>query len=161
VLVDQRRYTEHRAAAPSPCLPAGRFFKGEDRGGVKRGATEMTIHYNWHSRKKLRRKLRRESTPAEKLLWKNLRNRKLSGFKFRRQYSIDYFVMDFYCPEKKIGVELEGNIHDDPDVKNRDENREGFIKSFGIKLLRIKNEEVLNNMHDVLRKIEYELIHQT
>jgi very-short-patch-repair endonuclease len=117
----------------------------------------MTIHYNWYSKKRLRRKLRKESTVAEIILWNYLKGKKLNGYKFRRQYSVDYFVIDFYCPKKKLGIELDGKIHDNPDVKNKDENREGFLKEFGIRFLRIKDEEVMNDIEGVLRRIELEL----
>ena len=114
----------------------------------------MTIHYNRKSEKTNRRNLRQGSTKAEEILWKHLRGRKYLGLKFKRQYSIDQFVVDFYCPELKVGIELDGGIHNDKDVKIHDENREGFINSFGIKVLRIKNEIVVNEINKALELIK-------
>lgn len=117
----------------------------------------MTIHYNRTSEKKNRRNLRRKNTNAEELLWNELRDRKFLGLKFRRQYSIDQFVLDFYCVEKRFAIELDGGVHEEVAVKNHDENRDGFVKSFDIKIIRIKNEMVINNMTKVLELLRNEL----
>jgi len=99
------------------------------------------------------RELRQESTPAEKLLWAALRNRKLNGLKFRRQHPLDKFVVDFYCNEKKLVVELDGGIHDEKLNKEYDEARTAMLGGLNIKVLRFKNEEVMNSIKDVLKKI--------
>jgi very-short-patch-repair endonuclease len=117
----------------------------------------MTIHYNKQSEKNNRRKLRKNSTDAEKLLWEKLRGRKLSGLKFRRQYSISRFVLDFYCPKKRFAIELDGGIHNKKEVRIHDENRDGYIKSFGIKIMRIENDRVLNDIDSVLEYIKKEI----
>ena len=64
--------------------------------------------------------LKKEMTPAEKILWGELRNSKLDGHKFRRQHPIGKFIVDFYCHEKKLVIELDGGIHNNVDVKERD-----------------------------------------
>ena len=110
----------------------------------------MTIHYNKTSEKSNRRKLRKNATEAEELLWEYLKDRKFLKLKFKRQYSVDHFVIDFYCSEKKFGIEIDGKIHLKKDIKNHDENRDSFLKDFGIKILRIKNEEVINNIEGTL-----------
>ena len=117
----------------------------------------MTIHYNKQSEKVNRRKLRKEATNAEKILWEKLRGRKFLSLKFKRQYSIAQFVVDFYCPEKRIAIELNGNIHNTEEVRNHDENRDGFIKVFKIKIIRIKNEKVIDDIDDVLEYIKEEI----
>ena len=99
------------------------------------------------------RELRQESTPAEKLLWAALRNRKLNGLKFRRQQPLDKFVVDFYCNEKKLVVELDGGIYDEKLNKEYDEARTAMLGGLNIKVLRFKNEEVMNSIKDVLKKI--------
>ena len=109
----------------------------------------MTIHYNKQSEKNNGRKLRKKSTEAERILWERLRNRKFLGLKIRRQYSIAQFVLDFYCPEKRFAIEIDGKIHNKKDVKNHDENRDGFINGFNIKIIRIKNEIVMHNIDEV------------
>ena len=106
------------------------------------------------------RKLRQQETKEERLLWKILRNRKINGKKFRRQYPIIYgvrqfqkhfFVADFYCADAKLIVELDGKIHDFQ--KEYDQQRDLIIKEFSINVLRIKNEE-LNDIELILQKID-------
>jgi leucyl-tRNA synthetase len=96
--------------------------------------------------------LRKNQTEAENIFWQNFRNRKFNGLKFNRQFPIIYetinknehffFVADFFCFEKKLVVELDGKIHDYQ--KEKDENRDKVIEGLGLKVLRIKNEEVQN-----------------
>jgi len=99
-------------------------------------------------------------TMSEKLLWKELKNRKLSGFKFLRQHPIiykgdltklHYFVADFYCADKKVVIELDGPVHETN--KDYDEFRDSELENLGIYVLRIKNEELIN-IKNVLKKIE-------
>jgi very-short-patch-repair endonuclease len=113
----------------------------------------MTLIYNRTSELRLRRKLRKESTEAEILLWKYVRNKKLNNLKFRRQYSVNKYVLDFYCPSARLAVELDGEIHLKEDVKIHDEIRDAYIRSLGIRIIRIKNEEVFNNIKKVLKLI--------
>ncbi len=114
----------------------------------------MTIHFNISEMKQRRRELRNNQTPAEKIMWEHLRNRKLLGIKFRRQYSVDYYVIDFYAPSLKLAIEIDGGIHNIPEQKEYDKIREEHIKNYGIKILRIKNEEIFENLHNVLSRIE-------
>jgi len=99
------------------------------------------------------RELRQELTKAEKILWAELRNRKLNGLKFRRQHPIDKFVLDFYCHERKLAIELDGSIHDGKLNKEYDEARTAMLGGLGIYTLRFRNDEVINNIESVLRKI--------
>ena len=117
----------------------------------------MTIHYNKQSEKSNRRRLRQKSTEAEKLLWQKLKGRKFLGLKFRRQYSVAQFVLDFYCPEKKTAIELDGKIHDKKDIKNHDENRDGYIEGFKIKIIRIKNDKIIDDIDSVLEYIKLKI----
>lgn len=103
--------------------------------------------------------LRHNMTDSEKLLWNELRSRKLSGFKFLRQHPIlysgnlkryNYFVTDFYCAQKKIIIELDGPIHDT--AEEYDRFRESELEEIGFYILRIRNEELVN-MGKVLQKI--------
>jgi very-short-patch-repair endonuclease len=113
-----------------------------------------------HTPKSRARKLRKEMTEEEKLLWKYLRNRNFKGLKFLRQHPIiydeinfqpKYFIPDFYCAEKKLILEIDGKIHDFQ--ISYDENRDEILTNMGMRILRIKNSEV-GNMSEVLRKIE-------
>jgi very-short-patch-repair endonuclease len=99
------------------------------------------------------RELRQEATDAEKLLWAELRNRKLKGLKFRRQHPLDKFIVDFYCNEKNLVVELDGGVHDEKINKDYDDARTVMLAGFNIIVLRFKNEEVINDMQGVLKKI--------
>jgi very-short-patch-repair endonuclease len=109
------------------------------------------------------RELRSKSTPSEILLWKELRNRKLSGYKFLCQHPIvynpsgsgvKYFVADFYCDIKKTVIELDGPIHENN--SEYDQFRDAEMVNLGLQILRIKNEE-LPNIDEVLKKIETSL----
>ena len=99
------------------------------------------------------RELRHESTEAEKLLWAELRNRKLNGLKFRRQHPLDKFIVDFYCNERKLVVELDGGVHDEKINKEYDEARTAMLAGLNIIVLRFKNEDVTNNLKEVIGKI--------
>ena len=99
------------------------------------------------------RELRKVGTLAEKLLWAQLRNRKLNGLKFRRQHPVDKFVVDFYCHEKKLAIELDGGIHDVKVNIEYDEARTAMLSGVGIYVLRFKNDDIINKMETVLKKI--------
>jgi len=91
-------------------------------------------------------------TPSEKLLWTYLKDRGLCKHKFRRQFPIDGFVLDFYCPTQKLGIELDGSVHDNK--KEQDTARQAIIEDKGVKILRFTNKDVENNIENVLRKIK-------
>jgi len=95
-------------------------------------------------------------TYCEKIVWTHLRKRQL-GFRFLRQYSVDHFVIDFYCPELKLAVELDGDVHNLPEQKEYDIARQKYLEKFGIKFIRIKNEEFLGNPNKAFSKIEKEI----
>ena len=110
--------------------------------------------------KKLAQELRKNGTDSERLLWKELRGRKLSGYKFLRQHPVlykgnlkryNYFIADFFCDEKKAIIELDGPIHEKH--QEYDQFRDYELRELGFNLLRIKNEE-LENMNDVLNRIK-------
>jgi len=97
------------------------------------------------------RRLRRDQTPAERALWEELRNRKLGNYKFRRQHNIANFIVDFYCAEKKLNIEVDGGIH----AKQRDDDltRTERLVSLGYKVLRFTNWDVEREMELVKGKI--------
>jgi len=103
------------------------------------------------------RKLRRESTFAEKFLWQVLRRKALQGYKFRRQHPIGQYIADFYCHNALLVIEVDGDIHDDEDIKKKDAIRDRVMRRFGLKILRFSNEEVLFNAHIVVAQIEKHL----
>nr|WP_321406506.1 DUF559 domain-containing protein [uncultured Carboxylicivirga sp.] len=95
--------------------------------------------------------LRSQMTPAEKVLWFELRSRKLKGLKFRRQHPINCFIADFYCHENKLVIEIDGEIH--KYQKQYDINRTAELERYGITVIRFENEEVLFHVSKVLRRI--------
>ena len=103
--------------------------------------------------KDLRKHLRKEMTEAEEYLWKFLKKQQL-GFKFRRQVSIGFFVVDFYCKDINLALELDGNIHDKESVIERDKIRQAIIECNGVYFLRFKNEDIFNNPTKVLETIK-------
>jgi very-short-patch-repair endonuclease len=100
------------------------------------------------------RELRKGSTDAELLLWNNLRNRRLLGFKFRRQHQFGNCIADFYCHEAKLVIECDGGIHAKVEAWNHDQNRDAYFSSLDLRVLRFMNDEVLNETTRVLAVIE-------
>ncbi len=98
--------------------------------------------------------LRRRSTKAEIKLWSLLRNRQLKSRKFRRQHSIAHYIPDFYCHECKLAIELDGNHHRKTEVKKYDQIRTTALNDLGITVIRFWNEEIINDISHVLKKIE-------
>ena len=99
------------------------------------------------------RDLRRGQTQAEAKLWSLLRNRQLKGKKFRRQHPIGRYVVDFYCHECKIVVEVDGNFHLDAESQQYDKSRTASLNEIGITVLRFWNEQVMRDCIKVLQKI--------
>ena len=102
----------------------------------------------------VRRELRKNQTETEKIIWDKLRNRRFLNLKFRRQYGIGNYIADFYCSSLKLVIELDGGQHFTEEGLEYDKITEEFMKSLGIKTLRFNNNEVLNNIEEVLIKIE-------
>jgi very-short-patch-repair endonuclease len=118
----------------------------------------MTQFYNRTSEKIKRQQLRRNMTKAESMVWSKISNRQIEGYKFRRQYSVERFILDFYCPCLKLAIEIDGNSHFLEDAQKYDRERQTFIESFGITFLRFTNEEVYRNLEGVVEKIKSQAI---
>ncbi len=99
------------------------------------------------------RTLRLSSTKAEDLLWQELRNRKLLGLKFRCQHPLNTYVADFYCSEKSLVIEVDGNVHDTDEIVRYDEWRTKELNNLNVHVLRFRNDEVKLNMPAVLKRI--------
>ncbi len=106
------------------------------------------------SLKGLRKKLRADLTPAEAKLWSALKNKQLAGRKFRRQQSIDRYIVDFYCPSEQLIVELDGSVHDDLPRNQYDHARQKHLESLGFTVVRFANEMVFDQLENVLSGIE-------
>lgn len=115
--------------------------------------SSMTQFFNKTSEKEKRRNLRNNMPSAEALVWSKLRNSQVLGHKFRRQYSVGPYVIDFYCPALKLGVEIDGDSHYVTGAIENDERRQTFIESFGIYFVRFTNNEVNHELEAVLEKI--------
>ncbi len=113
----------------------------------------MTILYNRTSEKEKRQKLRKNMTKAEKIIWQKIRDQQLEGYKFRRQYSVAEFILDFYCPKLKLAIEIDGESHFQATAIEYDQARQTFIEATGIRFLRFTNEDVDQNLDGVLETI--------
>jgi very-short-patch-repair endonuclease len=99
------------------------------------------------------REQRKSPTEAELVLWKHLRNRNLGGYKFRRQHPIGGYILDFYCAEAKIGIELDGAVHQDLEQIKYDLQRSTALSELGVEVIRFWNSEVTGNCDNVLNQI--------
>ena len=105
--------------------------------------------------KLLRQELRNDETPAERLLWRYLRGKQLNGYRFRRQHGIGSYILDFYCPSGRLGIELDGNVHEDVIRQEYDLERTKYLKEMAnIRIVRFDNEDVLNHIEAVIEKIQ-------
>ncbi len=124
-------------------------LEGEiERGWNKNMSAKIS---NLSSVRTQRRKLRTNATPQEVILWSRLKNRQL-GVKFRRQHSFGEYIADFYCPEKRLVVEVDGSQH--MEQEKYDTERTKFFESFGLKILRFWNNEINANVDGVMMKIQ-------
>ena len=98
-------------------------------------------------------RLRRAQTEAERRAWFLLRNRNVNGLKFRRQQAIDMYTVDFYCGELRLAVELDGSVHAQPSQMSRDVRKDEYLRSQGIRVLRVSNGLVLHNPEGFLKRI--------
>ncbi len=103
------------------------------------------------------RELRRVATEAEKALWEELRDRKLGGFKFRRQVPVGAFVLDLYCAQSRLAVEVDGGGHAEAQQAAYDDERTQLLARRGIRLLRFWNDDVMRHREAVLERILREL----
>ena len=112
----------------------------------------MEIIYNIPKLRERRSELRSNQTKEEIILWKLLHEKKL-GQKFRRQHGIGAYIADFYCPKKKLVIEIDGSQHEEKENKEYDEVRTKFFIGLEIEVIRFKNEEINNNLKQVISKI--------
>ena len=105
----------------------------------------------WKKLKPLAREKRHKTTPAEDKLWQHLRNRQICEIKFRRQYGIDRFIVDFFAVKQRLAIEVDGPIHNH--IVEEDAIRQEFIESLGIRMLRFSNDEVLDDIESVIGQI--------
>ena len=100
------------------------------------------------------RHLRKNQTETEKILWNVLRGRKFHGYKFRRQHPVSrLYILDFYCFEKMLAIELDGMHHQEEVQKKLDDDRTNVLRILGIRVIRFTNDQVINQMDKVIKKI--------
>ncbi|MCX6792533.1 MAG: endonuclease domain-containing protein [Candidatus Falkowbacteria bacterium] len=101
----------------------------------------------------LAREFRSNPTKAESIMWQILKDEYLLNYKFRRQYVIAGYILDFYCQSLKLGIEVDGGIHNIPKNMNADIKRQQIIKQYGVEIIRITNEEIISTPILVFQKL--------
>ena len=109
--------------------------------------------YNLKKHTKTRKALRNNMPPAEVILWTHLKRKRFRGLKFRRQYGIDRYVVDFYCPKLRLAIEVDGINHLGKKQKLKDQKRQAEIESCGIKVLRYMNTDIYDNIDGVVEDL--------
>ena len=113
----------------------------------------MTQLFNQHETLEKRRKLRNSAPEAESRLWQQLKGKRVGGYKFRRQFSVGFYILDFYCPTLKLAIEIDGPSHDSEDAQEYDAIRQRTIEALGIRFLRFANADVYDRLEGVLISI--------
>ena len=131
--------SEMMSNTPSPLVGEGR---GEGLRKASRFYTKQSLEYS--------KELRKNMTNAEQILWHYLRNRQLAGLKFRRQEAFDKYILDFVCYENKLVIELDGSGHLEEKQKEHDIERDKFIEQNGYRVIRIFNNDIINNINGVI-----------
>ena len=114
----------------------------------------MSFLKNDPAMKQMRRKLRRNQTDAERFFWAKVRSRQFFGLKFFRQYSFGPYILDFYCPEKKLAVELDGGQHNLSVEKEYDAARTNYLNAQAVEVVRFWNNDILIEIDAVLASLE-------
>jgi very-short-patch-repair endonuclease len=107
----------------------------------------------WEKLKPLAREMRHEPTAAEDRLWQRIRNRRIGDAKFRRQHTIEGFIVDFVCIEYHLIIEVDGAIHDNEDQHAYDQQRQELLESIGFRVLRFTNEDIMQSLEATLKVI--------
>ncbi len=126
------------------------------KGRTKEGLLKPMLPYN-KNLKPLARQLRSSLTKAENIFWQKVRHKQLLGCQFYRQKTLGNYIVDFYCPAKKLVVELDGSQHYDPDYQILDQQRSAYLHQLGLKVLRYNNNEVLQNIQGVINHLIAEM----
>ena len=119
----------------------------------------MTLAFNKKKEQEKRRYFRKNMPKSEVLLWTRLKKRQMHGERFLRQYGVDQYILDFYCPRLKLAIEVDGDSHYMPGAEDQDKARQEYIESFGIGFLRFTNEDVYTNIDGVCQ-IVYDKIEE-
>ena len=124
--------------------------------------TNPKITHNTKKQRDIRRELRQHGTPAEATLWKFLKGRQINNLRWRRQFSIETYILDFYCPAARLCIELDGASHFSPDGGSNDERRtESLWQKHGIRTLRFENKLIFEQPENILETIRIALAEGT
>ena len=113
----------------------------------------MNFTFNHPRYEDRRKELRNQATDSERFLWSKLCSKQILGLKFQRQYGVGPYIVDFYCPERKLAIEVDGSQHLEPDQKVYDENRTAFLREHGINVVRFWSNDVMRNIDGVIEEI--------
>ncbi|MBI4378772.1 MAG: endonuclease domain-containing protein [Nitrospinae bacterium] len=113
----------------------------------------MTEIFNKKEYKKRRQQLRKNMTEAEIFIWSKIKGKQLNGLKFRRQCGINNYIVDFYCPEIKLAIEIDGDVHAYDTQIVSDRQKQKAIEGLGIIVLRYTNNDAIKNIDSVLQDI--------
>ncbi len=97
--------------------------------------------------------LRKDETQAEKILWAKLRNNQLKGYKFRRQHPIGLYIVDFYCHQLKLIIEIDGEYHNTQEQIEKDKERTQNLETYGLHLIRFSNKDIMQNLEKIISEI--------
>jgi 5-methyltetrahydrofolate--homocysteine methyltransferase len=126
----------------------------------ERRSAGWPVHYTnrpvYGEQKQFARSMRRAPTRAEEVLWQAVRHKAIDGFKFRRQHVIGRFIADFYCAEGRVVIEVDGEIHDHQ--RQDDADRDDYLRSAGLTVLRFTNDTVLTQLPEVIAAIRQALL---
>jgi type I restriction-modification system DNA methylase subunit/very-short-patch-repair endonuclease len=145
MFVSSAKFVAEHKGKRTPSSPA--LLPAGEEGGHYRGG------YNFSGLKQRARELRQKQTPAEELLWELLRDRQCCELKFRRQHQFGDYVLDFYCHDAKLAVELDGEPHNTPSRKKKDSVRDAYLKSQGVTSLRFENRVAIETPELILEAI--------
>jgi very-short-patch-repair endonuclease len=115
---------------------------------------EQDFLYNNRALRERRRELRNNQTEAEKILWTKISRNQLNGLRFLRQYGVGPYILDFYCPKMRLCIEVDGSVHKGEDPEIYDKEREKYLESVEITVIRFWNSQIMKNIELVVQKIE-------
>ena len=124
------------------------------RGGKGRGllSSIMTQLFNQKDHEETRKLLRKEMPAGERLLWSKLKANQI-GYKFKRQFGIENYIVDFYCPKLRLVIEIDGLTHDQTDQVVYDQVRQKYLENLKLKVIRFNSQEIFDNLDNVLERI--------
>ena len=117
---------------------------------------QFNSNFNIKEQKEVRKALRLNGTSAEAVMWTQIKGRKINGRKWRRQFSVGPFIVDFYCPELKLAIELDGAPHYATGGYEADESRTNYLREHGIRIIRFENKDIWTSLEGVIETIDRE-----